>query len=173
MLNKIGRALNFTFVPQFHAEAKAIGVSLWSTLQAIWSYLRSSHDGLADAYRGSEFARELWIQNVIWRGATAERLASRVRAFQVMALIAAGSAAYSLYVMLDHGVSFVALGCLALAAIYYLQAALSLFQIREQFLCSVYRFLLITLERPSELLPRGLPRGWRLVSLPNFPTVQE
>lgn len=141
-------------------------VALWSLCREIArsvrdTALRSVHTVRA-ARAGSRVGHADWDTTVAILGVTPERIAREVRRRQSMACVAALFVLIGLYGAFAWSAVLPGIGCAALAAIYYLQAALRLYQIRHHEFVSVREYLARARGHGRELLPLGLPRGWTL-----------
>lgn len=168
MFKKVGGALSFIFLTRAHREPIAAGRSLVESLKDAWSLFRSAREQTAAAQSNGP---ELWAQTVAWHGVTTEHVQQRVRQHQVMSALALVFGVYGCYGAIANGAVPAGLSCTVVASIFSLRAALRLYQMRAQSLCSVGEYLRVMWEHPVELLPRGLPANWRLVSQSNLPVV--
>jgi hypothetical protein len=102
-----------------------------------------------------------WNTTIAFLGVTQARIEREVLRRQIMSVVAALFFFAGLYGIARRAF-LPGAGCACLAAIYYLQSVLRLNQIRHNEFTSVGQFFARAKREPIELLPLGLPSGWRL-----------
>jgi len=141
-------------------------VGLWRMLRETFRGLRDTVSHSSDAVRSMANERGLaiseWNSTILTYGVDQQRIEREVMRRQVMALIAAMFFLLGLYGLLAWDALLPGFGCAALSALYYLQAALRLHQIRNREFVSISVFFSRVKRNPRELLPLGLPAGWKL-----------
>lgn len=141
-------------------------IALWrmgrETLQSVRDMLGRSAATVRAARSDRRMKPMDWDATVARLGVTEARIAREVARRQAMACLAALFFVVGLYGALRWSALLPGLGCAALAAVHYLQAALRLHQIRHREFVSLRCFLARIRREPREALPLGLPRGWSL-----------
>lgn len=141
-------------------------VALWrmccETAQTVRDTIVKSAATVRSA-RADRLARHTdWDTTIALLAVTEPRIAREVRRRQSMACVAALFFLVGLYGVLAWSALVPGIGCAGLAAVYYLQAALRLHQIRHHEFVSLGAYFARVKRQPRELLPLGLPSGWTL-----------
>ena len=103
-----------------------------------------------------------WNTTIAVLAVTPARIRREVRRRQMMAAISVLFFFVGLYGLVIRSAFLPGIGCSCLSAVYYLQSALRLHQLRTREFVSTARFLARVWREPRELLPLGLPAGWTL-----------
>lgn len=139
----------------------------------LWRLSRETAQGVRDtlsrsietiqAIRASQRSVPLdWNTTIAVLAVTPARIRREVRRRQLMAGVSALFFFIGLYGLLFRSALLPGLGCAFLAAAYYLQSSLRLYQIRAREFVSTARFFAQVWREPREFLPLGLPAGWTL-----------
>lgn len=142
-------------------------IGLWRMSRDTFKSLKDTVSTSTEAIRGVNEGRVVqrdWNQTVMAHGVTLDRIAREVARRQAMAFIAATFLLIGIYGVFAWNALLPGFGCAALSAIYYLQSVLRLHQIRHHQFISVGEYIARVKTTPRELLPLGLPKGWKLYS---------
>lgn len=155
LLKRMGSGIRFAVLP----------VSAWRDTSSAVSNLKATAKAASSTLQSASAAeakRETWLEAVLRHHVTREQLVHQVAVRQCVAYLCIAFIAFALYGAIAWGSYVPSAGCFALATIYYLQAALRLHQIRHRDLCSFSEFISRVATSPRELLPLGIPDGWKI-----------
>jgi hypothetical protein len=156
VFNTIRRALSFALLPR----------AAWRLAKDAAQEAKGLARATAEELRKTNDHRQLhatWTSAVIAYRLTEARVRRIVRKQQLIAAIAMIFFGVGVYGWAVWSALLPGVGCTFIAAIYYVQAALRLHQMRHREFCSLPVYFTRVASEPREFLPRGLPPGWALL----------
>lgn len=148
------------------ALALVAPMGLWRTTreaaQSVRDTFTSSKRTLQEIGREPSSMLRDWNSTVSVLGVTQARIEREVFRRQCMAVIAGCFVLVGIYGVFAWSALLPGIGCSSLASLYYFTSALRLHQIRHREFISIKGYIGRVIREPRELMPIGLPSGWKL-----------